>query len=75
MGKYFWVKAEISSGREHGGSFYCDLVETTGDSKLIAKVSCKIWVRELIRIREVQKPKGIELNLNNGNIVRGFYVL
>ena len=27
-GKLFWVKAEISSGRERGGSFYCDLVET-----------------------------------------------
>ena len=24
IGKLFWVKAEISSGRERGGSFYCD---------------------------------------------------
>jgi exodeoxyribonuclease VII large subunit len=28
IGKLFWVKAEISSGKERGGSFYCDLVET-----------------------------------------------
>jgi hypothetical protein len=26
IGKLFWVKAEISSGRERGGSFYCDLI-------------------------------------------------
>ncbi len=37
MGKHFWVKAEIASGRERGGSFYCDLVETDGNGKIIAQ--------------------------------------
>ncbi len=34
IGKLFWVKAEISSGRERGGSFYCDLVETIINNNL-----------------------------------------
>ena len=38
----FWVKAEVSSGRERGGSFYCDLTETDVHGKLVAKVSCTI---------------------------------
>jgi exodeoxyribonuclease VII large subunit len=25
INKQFWVKAEIATGRERGGSFYCDL--------------------------------------------------
>jgi len=28
IGKQFWLKAEISSGRKRGGHFYCNLVET-----------------------------------------------
>jgi hypothetical protein len=42
MGKHFWVKAEIASGRERGGSFYCDLVETDGNGKIIAQIRCTI---------------------------------
>jgi exodeoxyribonuclease VII large subunit len=34
IGKLFWVKAEISSGRERGGSFYCDLVETKDSGEI-----------------------------------------
>jgi exodeoxyribonuclease VII large subunit len=49
MGKQFWVKAEISSGRERGGSFYCDLVESDESGKIIAQMRCIIWNRDLIR--------------------------
>jgi len=38
IGKLFWVKAEISSGRERGGSFYCDLVETKESGEIIAQI-------------------------------------
>ncbi|KJS28878.1 MAG: hypothetical protein VR64_22445 [Desulfatitalea sp. BRH_c12] len=52
IGKTFWVKAEISSGRERGGSFYCDLVETNAQGKIIAQIKCTIWSRDLIAIRK-----------------------
>ena len=42
-GRQFWVRAEISSGRERGGSFYCDLVETGADGRPVAKMACTIW--------------------------------
>ena len=38
IGKLFWVKTEISSGRERGGSFYCDLVETSDSGEIIAQM-------------------------------------
>ena len=46
IGKNFWVKAEISSGRERGGSFYCDLVETDQHGRVIAQMRCSIWERD-----------------------------
>ena len=49
VGKLFWVKAEISSGRERGGSFYCDLVETDETGKIIAKMNCSIWNSDLMQ--------------------------
>jgi len=42
IGKQFWVKAEISSGRERGGSFYCDLVESDETGKIVAQMRCTI---------------------------------
>jgi uncharacterized protein YheU (UPF0270 family) len=47
IGKQFWVKAEISSGRERGGSFYCDLVESDETGKIKAQMRCTIWNRDL----------------------------
>ncbi|MCP4763800.1 MAG: exodeoxyribonuclease VII large subunit, partial [archaeon] len=52
IGKLFWVKAEISSGRERGGSFYCDLVESDENGRIIAKMSCNVWNRDLTNIRK-----------------------
>lgn len=40
IGKMFWVKGEISSGRERGGSYYCDLVETKDGGEIIAQMRC-----------------------------------
>jgi exodeoxyribonuclease VII large subunit len=69
VGKTFWVKAEISSGRERGGSFYCDLVETNDDGKVIAKMSCTIWQRDLSSIRNLFKVRGMDLILTDGTVV------
>ena len=52
IGKLFWVKAEISSGRERGGSFYCDLVETKDSGEIIAQMRCTIWSRDLANIEK-----------------------
>jgi exodeoxyribonuclease VII large subunit len=69
IGKSFWLKAEISSGRERGGSFYCDLVETDASGKIVAKMSCTIWSRDLRAIKERFKSAGIPLVLDNGTTV------
>jgi len=69
IGKTFWVKAEISSGRERGGTFYCDLVETNKNGKIIAKMSCTIWNRELYSIRAKFSENKLDLKLDNGTSV------
>ena len=69
IGKPFWVKAEISSGRERGGSFYCDLVETDESGKIIAQIRCNIWNRDLDRIRSQFKEYDLDLKLDNGTMV------
>ena len=69
IGKSFWLKAEISSGRERGGSFYCDLVETNASGKIVAKMSCTIWSRDLHAIKERFKSAGIPLVLDSGTSV------
>ncbi|MEI6262311.1 MAG: exodeoxyribonuclease VII large subunit [Deltaproteobacteria bacterium] len=69
MGKHFWVKAEIASGRERGGSFYCDLVETDGNGKIIAQIRCTIWNRDLDTIKRVFREHDLELKLDNGTVV------
>jgi exodeoxyribonuclease VII large subunit len=66
----FWVKAEISSGREHGGSFYCTLIETNSTGKkILAKMNCTIWSRDLSKIKQSFQSQGIELQLTNGTLV------
>lgn len=69
MSKVFWVKAEISSGRERGGSFYCDLVETDKDGGIIAKMRCSIWSRDLSNIRRQFKECDLDLKLEDGTSV------
>lgn len=67
--KLFWVKAEISSGRERGGSFYCDLVETDKDGDISAKMRCSIWSRNLASIRTQFKECDLDLKLDDGTVV------
>ena len=59
--KLFWVKAEISSGRERGGSLYYDLVETDRNGGIIAKMRCSIWSRDLTNIRKQFKECDLDL--------------
>jgi exodeoxyribonuclease VII large subunit len=65
----FWLKAEISSGRERRGVFYCDLVETGADGEVLAKMSCTIWARDLARIRAAFRREGLDLQLDEGRVV------
>jgi exodeoxyribonuclease VII large subunit len=69
IGKLFWVKAEISSGRESGGSFYCDLVESSESGEIIAQMRCTIWSRDLASIRKKFKDHALDLILDNGTVV------
>ena len=69
ISKQFWVKAEISTGRERGGAFYCDLVETDAGGKIVAKIACTIWQRELATIKELFKARNMDLVLTNGTVV------
>ena len=67
--KKFWVKAEVMSGRERGGAFYCDLIETGANGKIEGKISCTIWSQELTSIRNLFKSKGMDLVLIDGTVV------
>ena len=67
--KQFWVKAEIASGRERSGSFFCDLIETDAGGKIIAKVAGTIWPQDLAAIRRVFKARNLELLLADGTVV------
>jgi exodeoxyribonuclease VII large subunit len=69
IGKLFWVKAEISSGRERGGSFYCDLVESSESGEIIALMRCTIWSRDLAKIRKKFKGYDLDLILDDGTVV------
>ncbi|MCB5271923.1 MAG: exodeoxyribonuclease VII large subunit [Candidatus Cloacimonetes bacterium] len=69
ISKQFWVKAEISIGRERGGSYCCDLVETDTGGRIIAKVACTICQRDFTVIRSLFKTKGLDLLLTNGTVV------
>ncbi len=65
----FWLRAEISSGRERGGAFYCDLVETGPSGDIVAQMRCTIWARDLVRIRTRFREAGLDLDLRDGTEV------
>lgn len=65
FGRRFWVKAELSSGRERG-HFYCDLVETDPRGEVAAQMRCTIWASDLARIRKAFEKAGLDLVLENG---------
>ena len=69
ISKQFWVKAEISTGRERGGAFYCDLIESDAGGRIVAKISCTIWQRDLATIKETFRLKNMDLVLTNGTVV------
>ena len=69
LGRSFWVKAEISSGRQRRGSFYCDLVETDADGEVRAQLRCTIWPPELERMRRSLESADLELELGDGTLV------
>lgn len=69
IGKNFWVRAEISSGRERGGSFYCDLVESDDSGKISAQMRCTIWNRDLSNIKSQFKEHDLDLILDDGTAV------
>jgi len=69
MGRLYWGKAEISSGRERGVSFYCDLVETDEHGKIIAQMRCTVWSRDLARIRKRFRDHDLNLILDDGTSV------
>jgi exodeoxyribonuclease VII large subunit len=64
--KTFWVRAEITSGRHKGGSFYCDLIEADDNGSVIARMRCNLWNRDLQRIQNKFKEQNIELQLDDG---------
>jgi exodeoxyribonuclease VII large subunit len=65
----FWLKAEISSGRERRGAFYCELIETDADGEVVAQMRCTIWARDLARIRAAFRREGLDLQLDDGRVV------
>lgn len=69
ISRQFWVRAEISSGRERGGSFFCDLVETNQQGSIVAKLSCTIWQSELKRIKNSFTQQGLTFAPADGTAV------
>lgn len=67
--RQFWVRAEISSGRERGGSFFCDLVETNQQGSIVARLSCTIWQSELKRIKNSFTQQGLTFAPADGTAV------
>lgn len=69
INRQFWIRAEIASGRERSGSFFCDLVETDAKGKVCAKLSCNIWQSELTKIRALFKARDMDFVLTDGTVV------
>jgi exodeoxyribonuclease VII large subunit len=69
LARSFWLKAEISSGRERRGAFYCDLVETDASGEVVAQMRCTIWAQDLARIRASFRREGLDLQLDDGRSV------
>ena len=66
--KPFWIRAELSSVSGSGGRLYCDLVELK-DGRVVAKLRCTIWPRELTLIRERLAAARLDDLLGDGNEV------
>lgn len=69
IGIPIWVKGEISSGRERGGSFYCNLIESDPRGNIIAEIRCTIWKRNLDNITQQFRAHNLDLKLDNGTTV------
>ncbi len=65
----FWLKAEISSGKERSGTFYCDLVESNASGQQIAKLRATIWESDLTGMRQKFADAGLDLELADGTEV------
>jgi exodeoxyribonuclease VII large subunit len=63
IGKQFWVKAEISSCRERGGHFYCNLIETWDNGKIIAQLNCRIWRQSFDKIKAKFKQHNLSIRI------------
>lgn len=66
--KPFWIRAELSSVSGSGGRLYCDLVELK-NGRVVAKLRCTIWPRELTLIRERLAAARLDDLLGDGNEV------
>ena len=66
--KPFWIRAELSSVSGSGGRLYCDLVELK-DGRVVAKLRCMIWSRELTIIRQKLADARLDDLLGDGNEV------
>ena len=69
LARSFWVRAEISSGRERRGAFYCELVETDAVGEVVAQMRCTIWAQDLARMRAAFRREGLDLQLDDGRAV------
>ncbi len=64
----FWLKAELSSVNQKNGRLYCDLVELQ-QGRVVAKLRCTIWPRDLTEINRRLKAASLEELLVDGNEV------
>lgn len=66
--KPFWLKAELSSVNHSKGRLYCDLVEMQ-NGRVMAKMRCTIWPRDLAEIKTRLKGARLDELLEDGNEV------
>ncbi len=66
--KPFWIRAELSSVSGSSSRLYCDLVELK-DGRVVAKLRCTIWPRELTAIRKKLADARLDDLLGDGNEV------
>lgn len=68
IGKQFWLKAEISSGRERGGHFYCTLVEADDGGKIIAQLNCHVWRQSFDKIKAKFRQHNLTPDFSDGTV-------
>ena len=68
IGKQFWLKAEISSGRERGGHFYCTLVEADDGGKIIAQLNARIWRQSFDKIKAKFRQQNLTPDFSDGTV-------